>query len=310
MRLRGPGPRDGRRIINCKPARGVGRQSKRAQRHEQQQQLTRGARFRQSPVRFVPPTLVTSMGVACGVSSCVVAYTGGNLDLAGWLMVGSAIFDGLDGKVARLCHAESTFGENADSFNDFLAFGVAPAFMVHALGQRTDIPEVVSALVGLGVVVSVGYRLRRYMGRKHDEASAVDAAAVATPAVAEPDFYGLPSTAGGPLIAGAVMAADTYSDGSASKAIAAVGLAAIVSGLMVSRVPYRHLKTILSQPAWGLRWYGMHPVTLRTYGKLGIFAALTTASVLTVGPGLSMLALWGGYALLGRQRARSLQDLR
>lgn len=43
----------------------------------------------------------------------------------------SAIFDMLDGRAARILRATSRFGAIYDSLSDFLAFGVAPAILIH-----------------------------------------------------------------------------------------------------------------------------------------------------------------------------------
>ena len=43
----------------------------------------------------------------------------------------AAIFDGLDGKIARLMNATSEFGAMMDSLSDFVSFGVAPAILLY-----------------------------------------------------------------------------------------------------------------------------------------------------------------------------------
>ena len=44
----------------------------------------------------------------------------------------AALFDGLDGRVARAIGAQSPFGEQFDSLSDLLAFGVAPAILMYS----------------------------------------------------------------------------------------------------------------------------------------------------------------------------------
>ena len=44
----------------------------------------------------------------------------------------AALFDGLDGRVARAIGAQSAFGEQYDSLSDLLAFGVAPAMLMYS----------------------------------------------------------------------------------------------------------------------------------------------------------------------------------
>jgi len=54
----------------------------------------------------------------------------GNFELACWLIFISTIFDGLDGRVARLTGTTSKFGMEFDSLADVVAFGVAPAVVL------------------------------------------------------------------------------------------------------------------------------------------------------------------------------------
>ena len=42
----------------------------------------------------------------------------------------------LDGRIARLTHATSSFGIEYDSLADLVAFGVAPGILVYQLGAR------------------------------------------------------------------------------------------------------------------------------------------------------------------------------
>jgi CDP-diacylglycerol--serine O-phosphatidyltransferase len=56
--------------------------------------------------------------------------------LALWLPVFGAIFDLLDGKVARWRKSSSMLGQELDSLADSLSFGAAPAFAAYALGLR------------------------------------------------------------------------------------------------------------------------------------------------------------------------------
>ena len=45
------------------------------------------------------------------------------------VIVGAAVLDGLDGRIARLLKGESRFGAELDSLSDVIAFGVAPALI-------------------------------------------------------------------------------------------------------------------------------------------------------------------------------------
>ena len=55
----------------------------------------------------------------------------GNFEAAVFSIIAAGIFDGLDGRMARLLKATSSFGAELDSLSDFVSFGVAPAFTVN-----------------------------------------------------------------------------------------------------------------------------------------------------------------------------------
>ena len=81
-----------------------------------------------------------------------------------WLILGAFVFDGLDGRIARLVGKESPFGLQFDSLADIISFGVAPAFLV----QRVILHDFDVELERLGLVVASVYllcgalRLARY----------------------------------------------------------------------------------------------------------------------------------------------------
>jgi len=54
----------------------------------------------------------------------------GNLEFAAWLIVWCGLLDTLDGMVARLLKATSSFGAEFDSMADLISFGVAPSILV------------------------------------------------------------------------------------------------------------------------------------------------------------------------------------
>lgn len=54
---------------------------------------------------------------------------------AAYLLVAAMVFDGLDGRLARLARKTSEFGGQLDSLADMVSFGVAPAFLVICIAQ-------------------------------------------------------------------------------------------------------------------------------------------------------------------------------
>lgn len=79
---------------------------------------------------FLLPNLMTAVSLFLGILS-VFASVKGEFDKAGIFIFLSLIFDGLDGRIARLTGTCSKFGVEFDSLADLVAFGVAPAMLVY-----------------------------------------------------------------------------------------------------------------------------------------------------------------------------------
>ncbi|MFH1077143.1 MAG: CDP-diacylglycerol--serine O-phosphatidyltransferase [Pseudomonadota bacterium] len=79
---------------------------------------------------YILPNLVTSANLFCGFYSIVAAMQGHFVKSSIAIMV-AAIFDNLDGKVARATRSESPFGVEYDSLCDLVSFGVAPAMLAY-----------------------------------------------------------------------------------------------------------------------------------------------------------------------------------
>ena len=81
--------------------------------------------------QVLAPSLFTLGNMACGFYALLSSVRGEFVASATAILIGM-VFDGLDGRVARLVHGESSFGVEFDSMSDFLTFGVAPAHMMYA----------------------------------------------------------------------------------------------------------------------------------------------------------------------------------
>ncbi|GAB7141214.1 CDP-diacylglycerol--serine O-phosphatidyltransferase [Deferribacterales bacterium RsTz2092] len=79
---------------------------------------------------LVIPNMITMMSILASVYSMVLTLRGSYV-LAAIAIIVAAIFDGMDGKVARLMNGASEFGIQMDSLADVISFGVAPAFLVY-----------------------------------------------------------------------------------------------------------------------------------------------------------------------------------
>jgi CDP-diacylglycerol--serine O-phosphatidyltransferase len=61
----------------------------------------------------------------------IVEASKGHFVLSAWLVLLALIFDGLDGRVARMTNTTSQFGVEFDSLADIISFGIAPAMLLY-----------------------------------------------------------------------------------------------------------------------------------------------------------------------------------
>lgn len=74
--------------------------------------------------------MVTIAGLCFGLSAIRFAIDG-KFETAVTLLVASAVFDGVDGRIARFLNSTSKFGAHLDSLSDFACFGVSPAIVLY-----------------------------------------------------------------------------------------------------------------------------------------------------------------------------------
>jgi len=79
---------------------------------------------------YLLPNLFTAASIFAGVYSMIAAVNG-RFVFAAWMILLSLVFDGLDGRVARLTNTCSRFGVEFDSLADIVAFGAAPAMLMY-----------------------------------------------------------------------------------------------------------------------------------------------------------------------------------
>ncbi len=80
---------------------------------------------------YLWPNLITTAALLSGFYY-IIASMNGEFTQAIYAIFIAALFDGLDGRVARAIGAQSAFGEQFDSLSDLLAFGVAPAILMYS----------------------------------------------------------------------------------------------------------------------------------------------------------------------------------
>ena len=81
-------------------------------------------------VAFFLPNTFTALNMACGFSAIILAYNS-RFYFACMILLLGAIFDMVDGRVARMTGTQSSFGEQFDSMSDVISFGISPALILY-----------------------------------------------------------------------------------------------------------------------------------------------------------------------------------
>ena len=185
----------------------------------------------QSKGIYLLPSILTTAGLLAGFFSIITAtravYQGeGLFETAAIAILVSGLFDGLDGRVARLTNTQSEFGAQYDSLSDVVAFGVAPAVLVFSWS--------LSALGKLGWVAAfiyvAGTALR--LARFNVQREIVDSNY----------FVGLACPAAAYFLAAAVWTLVDSNIQGETVALTMVILTAVCGLLIVSSVPYPSFK--------------------------------------------------------------------
>lgn len=79
---------------------------------------------------YLLPNMLTTAGLFSGFYA-IVASMNGQFQMAAIAIFIAMVFDGLDGRVARLTNTESDFGAEFDSMADIVSFGMAPALVAY-----------------------------------------------------------------------------------------------------------------------------------------------------------------------------------
>ena len=89
------------------------------------QRRLRRLRMRPGMHIYILPNLITIMNLFMGFLAIVQSIQGQYV-FAAYAIVAAAVFDQLDGRVARMTHSQSKFGAELDSLCDLVSFGTAP----------------------------------------------------------------------------------------------------------------------------------------------------------------------------------------
>lgn len=215
---------------------------------------------------YLLPNLLTT-GAMFGGFYAILAAMNGKFEAAAVAIFVAMLFDGLDGRVARMTHTESDFGVQYDSLSDMVSFGVAPAvvsfsWMLYTLGKL--------GWAGAFIYAScAALRLARFNTQV---------------GIADKRFFsGLASPAAAGLVA-AMVWTGYDAEPSRSLALLALFVTAVAGLLMVAPLRYSSMK--------GLDFRGRVPF-------VAIFGAVMMVSIILIDPPRMLLALAVIYALSG-----------
>lgn len=215
---------------------------------------------------YLLPNLLTT-GAMFGGFYAILSAMNGKFEAAAIAIFVAMLFDGLDGRVARMTNTESDFGVQYDSLSDMVSFGVAPAvvsfsWMIFSLGKV--------GWAGAFIYASCGaLRLARF----NTQVGVAD----------NRYFIGLASPAAAGLVAAMVW---TGYDAEATRMLSIVALivTAVAGLLMVAPVRYYSLKAI--------DFKGRVPF-------VAIFSAVMLVAVILIDPPRMLLLFAVLYALSG-----------
>jgi CDP-diacylglycerol---serine O-phosphatidyltransferase len=172
---------------------------------------------------YILPNLFTTASLISGFIALTYIYHN-KIEYAIWAVFFAILFDGLDGKIARLTGTSSSFGVNYDSLSDLVSFGVAPGFLVYRLANSWHNKAALAASVLY--VICAALRLARFNVQVRSEESH--------------EFVGLPSPAAAGMLLAVVMVYHGREWIFIQRTLPLI--AVILACLMVSKIPYFSLK--------------------------------------------------------------------
>ncbi|HMF62803.1 MAG TPA: CDP-diacylglycerol--serine O-phosphatidyltransferase [Edaphobacter sp.] len=106
-------------------------------------QMGADGKVKRQPSRgmYILPSLFTAGNIAAGYYAITQSVQGsvaepGYFDRAALAIGFAVLFDGLDGRIARMTNTTSDFGKELDSLADVITFGVAPSLLAYIWGFR------------------------------------------------------------------------------------------------------------------------------------------------------------------------------
>lgn len=175
---------------------------------------------------YILPNLLTTMNMFSGFYAIVHSIQGDYIT-ASYAIVVAAIFDLLDGRVARMTGSTSEFGAEYDSLSDLVSFGMAPAILLFLWSLQPF--GRIGWLASFFFVACGALRLARFNVQKKVMSKAY--------------FQGLPIPMAAGIVASAVLAFTDLEIEPARSPIL-LGITFLLGCVMVSSFPYRSFKDL------------------------------------------------------------------
>ena len=184
--------------------------------------------------RVILPNMLTLIGVCIGLTSIRFALDE-KFEFAIIAIIFAALFDWLDGRIARLIKGTSEVGKELDSLADVISFGVAPAFIMY-FWKLNELGRF-GWLLCLIYVSCVALRLARFNVNSNQE-----------PSWRDNFFEGVPSPAGGILVLTPLIVSVTSFDYiTLNYDIIVPACFIVISLLLISKFPSYSFKKIIVQ---------------------------------------------------------------
>src|SRR5690554_1587021 len=222
---------------------------------------------------FLLPNLLTTAGLFSGFFA-IVASMNNMFESAAVAIFIAMIFDGLDGRVARMTNTESAFGAEYDSMADIVSFGMAPALVMYNWAL-SDLGKF-GWLAAFIFVAGGALRLARF----NTNLGSADTRY----------FQGLAIPSAAAIVAGLVWVGSKYEVDPTSISYFAAILTIIAGLLMVSNFRYHSFKDV--------DWRGR-------VSFLAILAIVLAFVVVATEPSLVLFSIFFLYAISGPITTRS-----
>ncbi len=101
------------------------------------------------------PNFLTTLNLLSGCLAIVAAFEN-RLDWTAYFIAIAAIFDFLDGSIARILNVKSEMGKQLDSLADMISFGLVPGVIMYFLLEQSE-PLPSLSVQGMQVIPFIGF---------------------------------------------------------------------------------------------------------------------------------------------------------